>query len=361
MVRTYIRKFPGRKWTDEGIDRAVSSVIRGDVSLRGAAGLFHVPYSKLKDRVNFTKMHNALGKQVITKSAGLPTVFNVEEENHLAARLKYLARRDFGCTPDQIRGAAFVFANNRGISHPWDKEEMSANNDWFTGFMKRNDDIALRKPEGLSKARVQGMNKKAVEGYFVLYQNLCTELHIHEKPKLIFNMDETGFPLNNIPPKIVATKGAREDVNFTDVKRGENVTVVACCSESGVFIPPFVIFKGFRNIYKQVLPVGSEVAITDSGYINEDIFLEWLQHFQKHRSPGKCLLVLDGHGSHSSLNCLDYCRDNGIEMLCLPPHTTHVLQPLDRTVFKPIKTYYHQAATNFMHNHPKAAITKFNF
>jgi hypothetical protein len=59
MVRTYKRKGPGRKWTDEGMDRTFSSVIRGDVSLRGAAGLFHVPYSTLKDRVNFTKMHNA--------------------------------------------------------------------------------------------------------------------------------------------------------------------------------------------------------------------------------------------------------------------------------------------------------------
>jgi hypothetical protein len=101
--------------------------------------------------------------------------------------------------------------------------------------------------------------------------------------------------------------------------------------------------------------------MTGSGYINEDIFLEWLQHFQKHCSPGKCLLILDGHASHSSLKCLDYCRDNGIEMLCLPPHTIHVLQPLDRTVFNPIKTYYHQAATNFMHNHPNAAIAKFHF
>jgi hypothetical protein len=99
--------------------------------------------------MNFTKMHNALGKQVITKSAGHPTVFNVEEENHSAARLKYLARRGFGCTPNQIRRAAFMFANNRGISHPWDKEEMFAGKDWLAGFMKRNDDIALRKPEGL--------------------------------------------------------------------------------------------------------------------------------------------------------------------------------------------------------------------
>jgi hypothetical protein len=74
------------------MDRAVSSIIRGDISLRGAAGFFHIPYSTLKDRVNFTQMHNALGKQVITKSAGHPTVFNVEEKNHLAARLKDLAR-----------------------------------------------------------------------------------------------------------------------------------------------------------------------------------------------------------------------------------------------------------------------------
>jgi hypothetical protein len=82
--------------------------------------------------------------------------------------------------------------------------------------MKRNDDIALRKLEGLSIATAQGMNKKTVEDYFVPYKNLCTELHIHEKPQLIFNMDETGFPLNNIPPKIVATKEATE-VKFTNV------------------------------------------------------------------------------------------------------------------------------------------------
>jgi hypothetical protein len=44
------------------------------------------------------------------------------------------------------------------------------------------------------------MNKKVVEDYFVLYENLCAELHIHEKPQLILIMDERGFPLNNILP-----------------------------------------------------------------------------------------------------------------------------------------------------------------
>jgi hypothetical protein len=85
---------------------------------------------------------------------------------------------------------------------------MFAGKDWSAGRMKRNDGVALRKPEVLSRTRAQGMKKKAIEDYCVLYQNLCTELHIHEKPQLIFYVVETGFLHNSIPPsQIVATKG----------------------------------------------------------------------------------------------------------------------------------------------------------
>jgi len=93
-------------------------------------------------------------------------------------------------------------------------------------------------------------------------------------------MDETGFPLYNIPHTIVATKGAGEVIKFTSVERVENVTTVACYSASCVFIQPFVIFKGtrYRNTpYKQNLPAGSaEVTMNDTGFITVDISLEWL-------------------------------------------------------------------------------------
>lgn len=42
-------------------------------------------------------------------------------------------------------------------------------------------------------------------------------------------MDESGFPLNNAPPKIVAAKRTREGVKLTNVERSENVTVAVCC------------------------------------------------------------------------------------------------------------------------------------
>jgi hypothetical protein len=81
----------------------------------------------------------------------------------------------------------------------------------------------------------------------------------------------------------------------------------------------------------------------------------------KNLTSGKCLLILDGRMSHCFLEALHYCRQQHIGMLYLPPHTTHALQPLDRTVYQPLNSYYHQEATAYMHNHPQASINKSSF
>jgi len=52
------------------------------------------------------------------------------------------------------------------------------------------------------------------------------------------------------------------------------------------------------------------------------------------------ILILDGHGSHKTLAAIEYARDHGIVMISLPPHTTHELQPLDLTLFGPLKAHY---------------------
>jgi hypothetical protein len=60
------------------------------------------------------------------------------------------------------------------------------------------------------------------------------------------------------------------------------------------------------------------------------------------------LLLVDGHASHKCLSVVTYARDNGVVMVCLPPHTTHRLQPLDRTVYGPLKTYYNSECDQWM-------------
>ena len=65
-------------------------------------------------------------------------------------------------------------------------------------------------------------------------------------------------------------------------------------------------------------------------------YLEWFKSFLKNIPPTRPVLVIeDGHSSHISLEVIKLAQNNDVHLLCLPSHTTHILQPLDISVFKP--------------------------
>lgn len=60
-----------------------------------------------------------------------------------------------------------------------------------------------------------------------------------------------------------------------------------------------------------------------------DIFYRWLQKFIQFTHASKnnlVLLLLDGHATHTkNINLIDLARENGVVMLCFPPHCAHRL------------------------------------
>ena len=72
--------------------------------------------------------------------------------------------------------------------------------------------------------------------------------------------------------------------------------------------------------------------------------MEWLEKGfipqTKPRDRLARLLILDGHGSHETTDFLWKCLEHDIYLLFLPAHTSHVLQPLDLTVFSSLKRLY---------------------
>lgn len=83
--------------------------------------------------------------------------------------------------------------------------------------------------------------------------------------------------------------------------------------------------------------------------MNCDIYLEWFEFFLKNiplRRP--VVLIQDGHTSHMSIKLIELARANDVHLLCLPAHTTYILQPLDVGVFKPFKTYFSKACTSYL-------------
>ncbi|KAJ8937708.1 hypothetical protein NQ318_010173 [Aromia moschata] len=73
------------------------------------------------------------------------------------------------------------------------------------------------------------------------------------------------------------------------------------------------------------------------------------------------LLILDGHLSHTkNLDVILKARENFVTLLCLPPHITHKLQPLDVGVMLLFNAYMDQALETWMNNHPGRTVTLTN-
>jgi len=113
-------------------------------------------------------------------------------------------------------------------------------------------------------------------------------------------------------------------------------------------MPPYVLFKGIRRKEElnDGLPPGSEFLMTASGYANSEVLRSYIQFFCKHKPAGKTLLIMDGHRSHVDWEALSIADAAGIQILLLPAHTSHEHLPLDKAVFKSLKSnFYAQSKT----------------
>ena len=355
----YIRKTKILSYSQEQIQRAVNACKNGEMGIRRAAEQFDIPKSTLAKKVRLAKN----GKDFSVHLGRKPSL-PLESETELAQLILDMEGRGFGLFRNDVRVLAYEYAVSNNLHHDFNEETKMAGRFWLQGFLKRHPNIVPRKAEGLSKARASGMNRQVVGTYFDRLGAILDREGLHQAPEKIYNVDETGVPLINRPGVVLAQKGKHSVVTITDNEKGENVTAVGCCSASGQYVPPYIIMKGkrLREEYKDGLPAGSKVAMSDTSYINKELFLDWLQHFRKHAVSGKVLLIIDGHSSHvKSTAVLQYCMKNDIILVCLPGHTTKYLQPLDRTVYRSLKVNFQNTANLFKRRNPESSITKYRF
>ena len=125
----------------------------------------------------------------------------------------------------------------------------------------------------------------------------------------------------------------------------DHVTVNACVSANGLVLPPHIIFAGEfpSGPYVREGSDGALYSISDNGYLDSMLFYIFMNQLfipkTRHIASQK-LLILDDHGSHLDINTIQLCRANNIHLYCLPPHTTHIFQPLDVVIFHPVKSHF---------------------
>ncbi|XP_033180906.1 tigger transposable element-derived protein 6-like [Mastacembelus armatus] len=360
-----------RQWkrkTDRGVPANVLKVASDEVTGKGksvrsvakAHGICHVTLSR------YCKSLQKLRDQ---GSSDLPSVgyrsnnkvFSEVQEKNLADYLTQAADLYYGLTPREVRKFAFQLAVTYNITHPqiWNENQM-AGPDWFTFFMKRNPSLSMRSAEATSLTRATSFNRTNVERFFNSLGRVIERYKFDGSD--IWNVDETGVTTVQTPERVVARRGVKQVGAMTSGERGVLVSVACAVQALGNAIPPFFVFprKRYKEYFVQNGPTGSAGSGNASGWMQEEDFLLFLNHFAKHTkvSPEKkVLLLMDNHSSHLSVKAIDFCKEKGIVLLTFPPHCSHKLQPLDCSVYGPFKKMVNTASDAWMKMNPAKTMT----
>ena len=338
-------------WNEETMESALQEVRVGNMSVRRAAVEYGVPKSTLHDRVS--------GKVLPGSVGGAPRYLEDEEEEELVKWLKGCAEVGYAKSVKEVCAiVGGIVSKKRGLEH------FSVTHGWWDRFRSRHPNLTLRAGESLAYVRAASTSRQVIDHYFKMLEDVIEKNHLIGKPGRIFNCDESGIPLQHRPGRRIALKGQKH-VNVLTSGNKSNITVLACISASGCAITPMVIYNR-KNLTPELTKgeiEGTIYGLSSSGWIDAELFLEWFNgHFLQYApSVRPLLLLLDGHSSHYGPDFIYRACEEGVIVFCLPPHTTHICQPLDSTCFHSLKLRWDQECDRYMAANPGKMITIYQF
>ena len=151
-------------------------------------------------------------------------------------------------------------------------KNVKVSNGWWQSFRNRNPNMILRTSESLSYIRAVSSSPEIINHYFDLLESTIVDNCLLGKPSQIFNMDETGMPLDPNPPFVVAPIGAKH-VSYMRTGDKFQITVITCCNTAGYAMPPTVVFD--RKQIRQELTYGEIPGTTYAGTGNGGEYKQW--------------------------------------------------------------------------------------
>ena len=321
---------------------AISAIKKGDISnIQKASSIYNIPRTTLRDRLK--------GSIYRKESRANSHKLTQNEEDSLLRWILSMDQRGAAPRPSHIQEMANILLSKHE-STPIQTVGMN----WAYNYIKCHPQIKTKYARRYNYQRAKCEDPKIIREWFNHIQIMIMQYGIAFED--IYNFDETGFAMGLIATTKVVTR-AEIDGRPKLIQPGnrEWVTSIECINSTGWVLPPCLIFKGQVHIQgwyeDEALPKDWRIEVSQNGWTTDEIGLRWLQNIfipvkNRHTIGEYCLLILDGHGSHLTPQFDEICSQNNIIPICMPPHSSHLLQPLDVACFSPLKKAYGKLVEN---------------
>ena len=316
------------------------------------------------DRTTLSRRHRGLQTSRAIQKENERSL-NATQSSQLIKYIEKLSARGLPPTADMVRNFASEIAG----------KYMGKN--WVARFLERHHHkLFSRYSNSIDRCRFQADSAAKYTLYFNLLSQKIQQYNIDSRQ--IYNMDEKGFLIGILgKQKRIFSKDSYGRLGGSSSIQDGNrewITVLACICADGQALPPALIYQAasgkLQDTWLQDFePENNRIYLgaSPTGWTNNELGLAWLEQVFDRETKAKArrayrLLIVDGHGSHLTMEFIEYCDQNRILLAILPPHSTHTLQPLDVGLFSPLATAYRAALRNFLHqSQGLTAITKRDF
>jgi hypothetical protein len=307
---------------------AASTAMDANPRLKAAAAArqFKVPYRRL-----------------LRRRQGMPPSNSRGGHNKKLSDVQDIALKEYifmlhGCgtsaTIETIKVAA-----NRLLFYSTGDPSIIVSKRWVRAWIQRHSDfLKPLKTKPISAKRLDSHVVEDIQAHFKAFKKCKDYWGIQDED--IYNFDETGFQIGITSGEKVIVPKDTITAYSADPDNRELITSVETIGYSGRKVPPMIIFAGayhLQRYFTNDMDKNTLFARSETGFSNDKLGVKYLEHFNrftKDQCVGKYrMLIFDGHGSHLTPEFLDFCWQHHIRPFQLPPHTTHLLQPLDVGVF----------------------------
>ncbi|XP_063931160.1 uncharacterized protein LOC135143212 [Zophobas morio] len=318
-------------YQEEDVFKAIDEISKG-AKIRETCRKYNIPHTTV---INKMKL-----KYPVQRKMGPPTMLTKEEESLLKSSIIAMAKKGFPVNKEMVVDTVKKIITEENRPSPF--KQNTPGRKWFSGFLKRHPDIAARHAESINISRTD----------------------ILEDPERIINADESGFQTSRSSGLVLGPRGFK---NFYEIKEKEkeNITVLGTFAASGTILPPLIIYPYARIPSEIVRQINKEWSVgkSEKGWMTSKVFYGYIANtlipkLKENNTKFPVLLLIDGHKSHINREVSQLCKDNGIILYSLYPNATHIIQPADVSVFRPLKNSWKKVVNDWKLKTGHRCVTK---
>ena len=224
------------------------------------------------------------------------------------------------------------------------QSSFKASSGWLARFKFRHS-LSTRRGTSIGQKLPKDSEEKTVSFHRFILQ--LREQHQYELQD-VFNMDETPLQFDMPGSQTLESSGVSSVLIRTNGAEKRGFTAVLSVAADGSKLPPYIIFKGKRDLKFAV--AGASVVVQEKGYIDEIRCLDWISRTFPRQCPRKRLLVWDSCRAHLTSSVREALQDRQIDVAVIPGGLTPILQPLDVVLNRPFKMAMRRRWENWMVN-----------